>query len=50
MARKYQVHLIKAGVTKDVVVVASSQSEAKRIAESQNPGFKESGAKDLGPA
>ena len=50
MARRYKVHLIKAGVTKDVVIVANSQSEAKRTAESQNPGYHESGARDLGQA
>jgi hypothetical protein len=50
MARTYQVNLLKAGVRKEVIVVANSQGEAKRKAMADNPGWQESGARDLGEA
>jgi len=50
MARIWKVHLIKGGQPKDVTVTAVTQSEAKKTAESQNPGYKASSAKDMGRA
>jgi hypothetical protein len=40
--RTWQVHLLKNGAGKDVIVQAQSQHEAHKLAESQNPGYKAS--------
>jgi len=50
MARKWQVHLVKSGRNKDVQVVAVTQSEAKKTAEAQNPGYRAVSSRDLGSA
>lgn len=44
--RTWQVHLLKNGVGKDVIVQAQSQQEAHKLAEAQNPGFKASSSRE----
>ncbi len=48
MARKFQVRLIKSGITQTVTITAQNPTEAKRIGEAQFPGYRAIGTVDKG--
>lgn len=50
MARKFQIRLIKSGITQTIIITAQHPAEAKRIAEAQFPGYRTAGTVDIGQA
>lgn len=44
----YKVYLLKNDLSLNVTVAAKNKSEAKRIAEAQNPGYKHFSLQDMG--
>ena len=48
MQRLYKVYLLKKDLLLNVNVTARNKSEARRISEAQNPGYKHLSLQDLG--